>query len=237
MNRNSLFVIQPSFLPWYGQFSMILKSNTLIFLDDVQYDSNGWRNRNRVKILNSTEWITVPILSKGRFGQQISEVEIDNRQNWRRDIINKLHHGYCKQPFYEEIFQRISDEIKAEETKLLNLNVRLLKLIFDILGNKIDFTFSSEMNDISIDPNQRLIDLCFKTNCKQYNSGQSAKSYLKNDIFEQNAIFVKWFQEGSSEEISEIYPLYSERLTILDLLFRLGSRESTSFLYRYGSWE
>ena len=45
---STLVAIQPSFLPWLGYFDLIKKSSIFIFYDHVQYDKNGWRNRNRI---------------------------------------------------------------------------------------------------------------------------------------------------------------------------------------------
>ena len=41
-----LSAIQPSFFPWPGYFDMIEQSDVFIYYDHVQFDKNGWRNRN-----------------------------------------------------------------------------------------------------------------------------------------------------------------------------------------------
>ena len=45
----TLAVLQPGYLPWLGFFDQLQRSDCFIFYDDVQFDKNGWRNRNRVK--------------------------------------------------------------------------------------------------------------------------------------------------------------------------------------------
>ena len=54
-------VIQPSYLPWLGYFYMMKYADLFIYFDDVQYDKNGWRNRNKILVNNSEKWITLPI--------------------------------------------------------------------------------------------------------------------------------------------------------------------------------
>ena len=44
-------VIQPSYLPWLGYFYMMKYADLFIYFDDVQYDKNGWRNRNKILVI------------------------------------------------------------------------------------------------------------------------------------------------------------------------------------------
>jgi hypothetical protein len=36
-----------------------------------------WHNRNRIKTANGVEWLTIPVVVKGRFEQVIEQVEIE----------------------------------------------------------------------------------------------------------------------------------------------------------------
>ena len=49
--KNLLFAIQPLFLPWIGFYDMIDKSNTFVLLDDVQFNTRSWQQRNKIKKL------------------------------------------------------------------------------------------------------------------------------------------------------------------------------------------
>ena len=56
-----LAVLQPGYLPWLGFFDQLQRADCFIFYDDVQYDKNGWRNRNRIKsTTGEPHWLTVP---------------------------------------------------------------------------------------------------------------------------------------------------------------------------------
>ena len=59
--KNLLFAIQPLFLPWIGFYDMIDKSNTFVLLDDVQFNTRSWQQRNKIKSVKGQEWITVPV--------------------------------------------------------------------------------------------------------------------------------------------------------------------------------
>ena len=40
---------QPCYIPWLPFFEKIKKSDIFVFLDDVQYQKNGWQNRNKIR--------------------------------------------------------------------------------------------------------------------------------------------------------------------------------------------
>ena len=43
----TLFITQPTYLPWVGIFKAISLSETYIFYDDQQFVRHSWHNRNR----------------------------------------------------------------------------------------------------------------------------------------------------------------------------------------------
>ena len=68
---------QPAYLPWLGYFHRIAVSDLHVVLDHVQFEKNSFTNRNKVRTASGTPWLTVPVRSKGRFGDlAINEVDI-----------------------------------------------------------------------------------------------------------------------------------------------------------------
>ena len=40
---------QLHFLPWLRYFDKIARADLFVVLDNIQYNKNGWQNRNRIK--------------------------------------------------------------------------------------------------------------------------------------------------------------------------------------------
>ena len=82
-------ILQPSYIPWRGYFHQIQKADLFIFYDDVQYDKNGWRNRNRIKTRQGAHWLTIPVLTKGTLseGTLIRDVRIDHSKSLAPDTL------------------------------------------------------------------------------------------------------------------------------------------------------
>ena len=57
-------IMQPTYLPWSGYFSMIKNADIFVFLDDVQFDKRSWQQRNRILLNKKETFLTVPVISK-----------------------------------------------------------------------------------------------------------------------------------------------------------------------------
>lgn len=77
-------ILQPNYLPWKGVFDIMNQVEIFVFLDDVQYTEQDWRNRNIIKTKYGDKWIIIPVKNSNRSGQLISEAKIDNRSNWQK---------------------------------------------------------------------------------------------------------------------------------------------------------
>ena len=66
------------------------KSDEFIVYDSCQYTVNDWRNRNQVKTHDGVRWITVPVITKGRFGQRITEAEVVDHK-WVKTHLGNAH--------------------------------------------------------------------------------------------------------------------------------------------------
>ena len=85
---------QPHYLPWLGYFAKWASADLFVFLDTVQYEKNGWQNRNRIKAPDGPRWLTVPV--KAHLGMAVSVVPIDTSQPWRARHQRAIEHAYAK---------------------------------------------------------------------------------------------------------------------------------------------
>ena len=74
---------QPVYLPWLGSFEKVISSEKFVFLDDVQFEKNGFQNRNKIRTYDGEIWLTVPVKAKSQ--TLLKDVKI----NYSTDWINK----------------------------------------------------------------------------------------------------------------------------------------------------
>jgi hypothetical protein len=79
---------QLHYLPWLRYFEKIARSDVFIVLDNIQYNKNGWQNRNRIKAGDGALLLTVPVLEC--FGQSLDAVRINNAAPWRRKHLRSI---------------------------------------------------------------------------------------------------------------------------------------------------
>ena len=76
-------------MAWLGIFELMDYSDILVVYDDVQFDKNGWRNRNRIKTPNGIQWFTVAVLTRGKNFHRNNDVMI-KKDSWQKNINARL---------------------------------------------------------------------------------------------------------------------------------------------------
>ncbi len=221
-------ILQPSYIPWRGYFHQIQKADTFIFYDDVQYDKNGWRNRNRIKTSNSTIWLTIPVQVTG-LTNIIKEVKIETKFNWKKKHLLSIQYAYSKTPFFEEVFPMVEKFYQINTNLLSDFTIESTIKLADYLG--IKNTKFMRSSDIKAEGQKtdRLISLLKEVGATHYISGPSAKDYIEDEKFTSAGITLEYI-EYNYPEYSQIYPPFDPQVSVLDLLFMTG-KEAPKYIW------
>ena len=215
-------VMQPTFLPWLGYFKLINSVDIFVFLNDVQFNKRSWQQRNKILFNNNIHYLTVPILSKGKFSQNINEVYIDKATKWRDKHIKTIELSYKRKKYFSEIFKILVDVYNQDDDYLSSLNVRFIKSILSYLHIDTKIIFSSDLKSNG-KKDEKIISILKEINIKEYLSPLGSKTYIGNgQKFINNKINLKY--------LDFIHPVYSqdknnkfiENLSIIDALFNIG---------------
>jgi len=217
-------ILQPSYIPWRGYFHQIALADIFVFYDDVKYDKNGWRNRNKIKSPNGPLWLTIPVLSKGIETNKtpINEIVIDRSKKWTTKHINAIKTNYSKAPYYSEYASGIFDYLDSNKELLTDITIDLTIHLAKQLGNnKTKFLRSSQIESIDGHKTDRLIQILKKLNVTEYISGPSAKDYIEDEKFIDAGITLK-YMNYSYKDYPQLYPPFDPFVSIIDLLFMTG---------------
>jgi predicted house-cleaning noncanonical NTP pyrophosphatase (MazG superfamily) len=217
----TLVVLQPGYLPWLGFFDQMRRADIFIYYDDVQYDKNGWRNRNRIKSpKGEPHWLTVPVRVES-LSQLILETEIDNRQPWARKHVGTIRQFYARAPFLKRYLAELEEFLEGRRwERLLDLDMGVIELMCRWLGLKRETLLSSELNAKG-ERSERLLNMCLRVGATRYLSGQAAQSYLDVELFERNRIEVLW-QTYEHPVYAQQHGEFLPFLSALDLLLNCG---------------
>lgn len=216
----TLVVLQPSYLPWLGFFDQVRRCDHLVFYDDVAYDKDGWRNRNRIKAASGPVWLTVPVRTKGRINQPIDQVEIVNSLPWQRKHLKTIAEAYAAARHLDVYLGALAELLERRWDRLAELNITASRLMCGWFGLERPMHRASELG-IDGDRNTRLLALCRHFGATTYLSGNAAHAYLDVGLFAEQGIHVEW-QNFKHPEYPQLHGPFLPQLSALDLVLNVG---------------
>jgi len=217
-------IAQPTYLPWLGYFDLIDQVDVFVILDSVQFEKQSWQQRNRIKTPCGLQWLTVPVVFRGRFGQSIYEVEIRDGE-FSGNHLRAIELNYRRAPFFENYFHELSVKLRCSaDFRLADLNVRLIEWLMSVLGIRTPLLFSSRLDQ----PGKRtelLANICSYLSASEYISPIGSAVYLLREIdaFHRKSIEV-FFQNYEHPHYRQMFPPFIPNASILDLIFNEGQR-------------
>jgi hypothetical protein len=216
-------ILQPSYIPWRGYFDLIQKSDVFVFYDDVQYDTRGWRNRNRIKMPGGAQWLTIPVNAHGaQTGHiPINQIKIAWDRPWNQEHLKALQHSYSKAPFFATCKPLLESFYSRQDVLLADFTIELTIAIARELGiHHTQFLRSSQLYACGT-KTDRLIDVLLKVKADHYISGPSARDYIEPEKFAEHNITLE-YMAYNYPEYEQPYPPFDPQVSILDLMFMTG---------------
>ena len=212
---------QANYFPYPGFFQKVSLSDVHVVLDKVQFQFDI-TNRNKI-ITPDGSWtrISVPI-KKGQKFFEIRNVEIDNDLPWAEKNWNLIHKSYNESPFFG-LYKVFLDSLYKQRWNLIfDLNLQILKKVFDWLDIKTEIVLESELN-VTGTSSKKLLNICKKLGADTYISGIGGKRYLDEKLFEKNKIILKYQNYNPIKYTQHMSKSFIPNLSIIDLLANAGS--------------
>ena len=210
---------QLHYLPWLRYLEKIHRSDVFIVLDNIQFNKNGWQNRNKVKTSAGTTLLTVPVYAKA--GQNLEEVRIDNETPWRRRHWSTIEQSYGKAPHFDLHGPFLESTYAREWSRLNELMRHMLDYCIAVLGIGTQIQYASDL-DVPGEATGRLVNLIRAVGGDRYYSGAYAlEEYLDADLLEAAGIGLEW-QEWRAPVYPQRYGEFVPDLSIVDLLMNCG---------------
>ncbi len=184
---------QPHYLPWLGYFDLFSKSDAFVFLDSVQWIRQGRQHRTKILGQNGSLWLTVPIRGHGHRAKQLKDMEVDE-QPWAKRHWELVRTNYRTAPHFSQMEALLRPFWeKAEKMRFLaDISYEGFWALWEPLGLQVDLHWSSDMQNIREDRNQRVIDICAQVGANEYYSSLGSTRYLDLSQFRAAGISVRW---------------------------------------------
>ena len=226
---------QPHYLPWLGYFAKWAAADLFVFLDTVQYEKNGWQNRNRIKTREGPRWLTVPVRAK--LGTVIRDVPADPSQNWRARHLAAIENAYGGAMGW----RRYRDDVQAlyhrEWDRLAPAAMASAAWLAGHLGVTTPTRLASEIDlpeRARTDATARLVGLCRAVGADTYLAGRDSALYMDIGQFEAAGIAVE-IQQYEHPVYTQEHGEFAPFLSTLDLLLNHGD-EALGILNAGNAW-
>ncbi len=214
---------QPNYLPYLGFFDKMRRSDVFIIEDDVQFERQGFTNRNRIMTSDGVRWLSVPIEHANK-SIPIKEVKIANEgePDWQNRHWLTLKHSYCKAPHWSQFSDFFKGTYEQRWDYLIDLNMHLIRGLMSFLNIDKPLVLSSELG-VSGKKTELIIAQCKRLGADTQLAGPGCKEYIDNKRFEEEGIKLT-FQDF----VHPIYPQTSlgfvSNLSVVDFLFCTGAK-------------
>ena len=197
MKNKIIAIHQPEHFPYMGFFQKMSACDLFVILDDVQFEKDGFQNRNKIVIEGREEWITVPV-EKNSDSKIIKDVNIakcnPGKQGvWQRKIIQKIMRAY--QVDVTEIYSHNS---------LIDINLAAIDLMRNYFGITTPMIRSS-MLDYTGKKSKLVANIVRAVGGTHYLSGQGGKNYI--DLTDFEGIQVDFFEPKVSHYYSCLHEM------------------------------
>jgi hypothetical protein len=214
---------QPNYLPWMGFFDKMLLCDVFIIEDCVQFEHQGFTNRNKIKTFQGVKWLTVPVKHAGKF-LSVDEVLIANeaKPDWAKQHWLMLKHNYSRAPFWDKFSEFFEQTYNKKWLRLIDLNMHFIRGLMKFFTIKKPLVMASSLN-VSEKKSALVLNQCKALGATVLLSGMGSRDYLNTKKFEKEGINVI-FQDFRYPVYPQLAGEFVPNLSIVDYLFWTGGK-------------
>ena len=212
---------QPAYLPWLGYFDRIRRADVHVVLDHVQFEKNSFVNRNKIRKQGNSLMLTVPLKTKGRFGNlAINHLEMVDCP-WQKKHLTSIKHSYSKAKYFNYIADDIEGILGFDFAgAFLKMVMAFQEYFLRKLSIDTKVIHSSEMN-LKESKEDLILEICKKLKAKVYISGPFGREYLEEDRFKDCGIKLL-YHDYHHPTYTQLFNGFDKNLSIVDLMFNHG---------------
>jgi len=211
-------IMQPYLFPHMPYFQLIHSVDTFVFLDDVQWISRGWINRNRILVDGRAFTFTVPVAKHPR-SARICSVELAPGEAWHNLMSRRLGHAYARAPYLAQVRELVARVAHSSDETAAGLAIGSIQQVCEYLGLRKQFLRSSRCSPESAElrAGQRLITVARELRCGHFINSEGGRGLYTTEMFAAAGLTLSFL---SSEIVT--YPQSGHEfvggLSILDAL-------------------
>ena len=201
---------QPSYLPWFGLIDKIARCDRFVVLDTVQYNARAFQHRTLYSVTGGSKYLSLSVNSKGHQNEArlIREMHLIDPDLPAKHYLT-LRHRYGKRKGWPLIGPLLEAVMCRPHLSLLQLNVALLELTLRQFAIATPCILASSLPAQGV-KSPLMLDLTRAAGGRTYLSGQGARDYMDDRLFEADGIGVVYqefvhpiFEQSHADEFQK----------------------------------
>lgn len=218
--KESCAIMQPTFLPWLGYFSLIAQVTDFVFLDTVQLTKQSWQRRNQIAGPNGPVLLTLPVAKKPSL-PIISEAKFADAP-FADKLIARTKGCLGTAPHWPLVETLLTTGLARASDGLSALNIGLVQDLCATIGLETRFHHASRMDLPDSEKSDRLHQICTKVRAKTYLSPVGSAGYLREGHpFTEDDIRLR-FMTYQHPEYSQKWKTFQSHMSVIDALAWVG---------------
>ncbi|HUI64515.1 MAG TPA: WbqC family protein [Bacteroidota bacterium] len=211
-------IMQPYLFPYLGYFQLISHCDVFVWLDDAQYITRGWMNRNRILLGGKAHDFV--------FGVRKGDQKLPINERWyteqfpreAEDFLKTLQLGYRRAPHYGSVRELLRRLLSAPERNVAAFNCTSLETLCACMGIAPAFTRSSLLPETaSLRGEERIIAIVKSLEGDRYLNAIGGMSLYSSDRFTRSGLMLNFLRSGEGTYAQFGAPFVG-RLSIIDAL-------------------
>ena len=227
-------VMQPYFFPYIGYWQLIDAADRFVILDDVNYITRGYINRNSILMDGKPYKFTIPI-KKASQNKLILDTKLNFDMREKKRFLHTISHAYKKAPYYVEVMNLIERVIYFPEEDLTTYISNSIKAVMSYLGINTEIYISSKLEkNLSLKAEKKIIEICEKMNANVYINPSGGRQLYHHKHFNQAHIKLYFLDSRVGQiKYNQKNEQFEKNLSIIDVLMFNKIETIQKFLKEY----
>ena len=227
-------IMQPYLFPYIGYWQLLYAVDKYVILDDVNYITRGYINRNNILINGKANRFTVPVLHASQ-NRLISETKLNFQSEEKKSFLDKVRFSYKKAPHFSEAYKLIEAVVMNDTNDLTDYIAFSIELIKEYLQIATPIYKSSRIEkNPELKAQDRIIAICKSLGGDTYINPSGGRQLYSHEKFVNESLNL-FFLDTMMDKI--VYKQFNNDfvnyLSIIDVLMFNDVPSIQEFLTMY----
>lgn len=135
-------LLTTAYFPPVEYFFAIANSGKVLIEQNEMYQKQSYRSRCNIYTTSGADSLNIPILRDGTHKVPIRDIKIDYTKSWLQQHERAIVSAYKSSPFFDYYRDDLFPILERKETFLFDLNQKLLTKLIELVGLKVDMSFT-----------------------------------------------------------------------------------------------